>query len=77
MSDDDGVGRSLFLAGLMLVSVMVGILFFDIQQEGEQAFKCFQVATVAMLCGLGGAVSVRGSSFMDESNGRNVLLGVH
>ena len=35
MSDDDGVGRSLFLAGLMLVSVMVGILFFDIQQEGE------------------------------------------
>ncbi|MFL2493913.1 MAG: hypothetical protein ACJ0HH_04105 [Candidatus Thalassarchaeum sp.] len=32
---DDGVGRSLFLAGLMIVSVMVGILFFDIQQEGE------------------------------------------
>jgi len=35
MSDDDGVGRSLFLAGLMLVSVMVGVLFFDIQQDGE------------------------------------------
>lgn len=32
---DDGVGRSLFLAGLMIVSVMVGVLFFDIQQEGE------------------------------------------
>ena len=32
---DDGVARSLFLAGLMIVSVMVGILFFDIQKEGE------------------------------------------
>ena len=34
MDDDDGVGRSLFLAGLMLVSVMVGVLYFDIEQEG-------------------------------------------
>ncbi len=34
MSDDDGVGRSLFLAGLMVVSVMVGVLYFDIEQEG-------------------------------------------
>tara|TARA_B100000029_G_scaffold55465_1_gene50299 strand:- start:2113 stop:2793 length:681 start_codon:yes stop_codon:yes gene_type:complete len=34
MSDDDGVGRSLFLAGLMIVSVMVGVLYFDIEQEG-------------------------------------------
>ena len=32
---DEGVARSLFLAGLMLVSVLVGVLFFDIQQEGE------------------------------------------
>ena len=32
---DEGVARSLFLAGLMVVSVMVGVLFFDIQQEGE------------------------------------------
>ena len=32
---DDGVARSLFLAGLMIVSVFVGVLFFDIQQEGE------------------------------------------
>jgi len=32
---DDGVARSLFLAGLMIVSVLVGVLFFDIQQEGE------------------------------------------
>ena len=35
MADDDGVARSLFLAGLMIVSVMVGILFFDVQKEGE------------------------------------------
>ena len=35
MTDDDGVGRSLFLAGLMIVSVMVGVLFFDVQKEGE------------------------------------------
>ena len=34
MSDDNGVGRSLFLAGLMIVSVMVGVLYFDIEQEG-------------------------------------------
>ena len=34
MSDDNGVGRSLFLAGLMVVSVMVGVLYFDIEQEG-------------------------------------------
>ena len=34
MSDDGGVGRSLFLAGLMVVSVMVGVLYFDIEQEG-------------------------------------------
>ena len=34
MDDDNGVGRSLFLAGLMLVSVMVGVLYFDIEQEG-------------------------------------------
>ena len=32
---DAGVARSLFLAGLMVVSVMVGVLFFDIQKEGE------------------------------------------
>ena len=31
---DDGVARSLFLAGLMLVSVFLGVLFFDIQDEG-------------------------------------------
>ena len=35
MADDDGVARSLFLAGLMIVSVMVGVLFFDVQKEGE------------------------------------------
>ena len=35
MTDDDGVARSLFLAGLMIVSVMVGVLFFDVQKEGE------------------------------------------
>ena len=35
MDDDNGVGRSLFLAGLMLVSVMVGVLYFDIEQEGK------------------------------------------
>ena len=35
MADDDGVARSLFLAGLMIVSVMVGILFFDVQKKGE------------------------------------------
>ena len=34
MDDENGVGRSLFLAGLMLVSVMVGVLYFDIEQEG-------------------------------------------
>ena len=34
MNDEDGVGRSLFLAGLMVVSVMVGVLYFDIEQEG-------------------------------------------
>jgi hypothetical protein len=33
--NDDGVPRSLFLAGLMVTSVMVGVLFFDIQKEGE------------------------------------------
>ncbi len=32
--NDDGVPRSLFLAGLMVTSVMVGVLFFDIQKEG-------------------------------------------
>ena len=35
MTEDDGVARSLFLAGLMITSVMVGVLFFDIQKEGE------------------------------------------
>ena len=35
MADEDGVPRSLFLAGLMFTSVMVGVLFFDIQKEGE------------------------------------------
>ena len=32
---DDGVVRSLFLTGLMVTSVLVGVLFFDIQKEGE------------------------------------------
>jgi hypothetical protein len=32
---DDGVARSLFLTGLMVTSVLVGVLFFDIQKEGE------------------------------------------
>ena len=32
---DAGVARSLFLAGLMVVSVMVGLLFFDVEKEGE------------------------------------------
>jgi len=35
MAEGDGVPRSLFLAGLMITSVMVGVLFFDIQKEGE------------------------------------------
>tara|TARA_B100000405_G_C16710267_1_gene419147 strand:- start:1538 stop:2503 length:966 start_codon:yes stop_codon:yes gene_type:complete len=32
--DDDGAGRSLFLAGLMIGSVMVGGLFYDFESEG-------------------------------------------
>jgi hypothetical protein len=32
--DSDGAGRSLFLAGLMIGSVMVGGLFYDFESEG-------------------------------------------
>ena len=32
---DEGVARSLFLAGLMIVSVLLGVLLFDVKQEGE------------------------------------------
>ena len=32
--DNDGAGRSLFLAGLMIGSVMVGGLFYDFESEG-------------------------------------------
>ena len=44
---DDGVARSLFLAGLMVVSVMVGILFFDVEKEGENLAPIIEGATVS------------------------------
>ena len=34
MAGDNETARSLFLAALMVTSVMTGILFFDIEKEG-------------------------------------------
>ena len=34
MAGDNGVARSLFLSALMITSVMTGILFFGIEEEG-------------------------------------------
>ena len=37
MAGDNETVRSLFLAALMVTSVMTGILFFDIEKEGVNA----------------------------------------
>ena len=37
MAGDNETARSLFLAALMVTSVMTGILFFDIEKEGVNA----------------------------------------
>jgi len=44
--------------------------------EGEMPFKCYLVALVAMMCGLVGTRTMKGSIFMDNNNGRTVLLGI-
>jgi hypothetical protein len=47
-----------------------------IASEGHRPFKCYLFALVAMMCGLLGSRSMHGSLFMDNNNGRNVLLGI-
>jgi hypothetical protein len=44
--------------------------------EGEVALKCYLFALVAMMCGLLANRNGKGSLFMDNSNGRTVLLGI-
>ena len=34
MTEDNGMARSIFLSALMVTSVMTGLLFFDIEDEG-------------------------------------------
>jgi len=48
-----------------------------INEKGERVLKMYLFALVAIMCGLGGAKCLRGSSFMDEKNGRNVVLALH
>lgn len=51
-------------------------LDLKIQLEGETSFRCYLVALVAMMCGLAGSVTTKGSLFCDNENGRTLLLGV-
>lgn len=47
-----------------------------IKEEGEKPLKCYLFALVAMMCGLLATKTMKGSLFMDNSNGRTVLLGI-
>ena len=47
-----------------------------IDEEGEEPLRCYIVAAAAMMCGLRGTQSLKGSLFMDNLQGQRVLLGV-
>lgn len=63
---------------LQAENVPYHILALDlaIEQEGEKPFRCYLVAIFAMMCGLGAARTMKGSTFMDADNGRTVMLGI-
>ncbi|CAE7207557.1 unnamed protein product [Symbiodinium pilosum] len=44
-----------------------------LKQEDEVVFKMFLLAQTCVLCGVTGAVSLQGSHFLNELNGRSVL----
>eukprot|EP00928_Gymnodinium_smaydae_P029384 TRINITY_DN22149_c0_g1_i1.p1 TRINITY_DN22149_c0_g1~~TRINITY_DN22149_c0_g1_i1.p1 ORF type:complete len:1143 (-),score=169.46 TRINITY_DN22149_c0_g1_i1:80-3508(-) len=47
-----------------------------IEEQGEGILKFYLLGLVAVMCALGGASSLKGSTFMNEANAKNVLFGV-
>jgi len=64
---DDGVARSLFLVGIMVTSVMLGVLFFDIEKEGENLAPVIEGDIPSII--LFGSIDSLSLSITDEEMG--------
>ena len=68
MAEDNGAARSLFLAALMITSVMTGILFFGIEDEGvNRAPTIDSNVPDSMIMGELGTINITvfGATFVD------------
>jgi len=48
----------------------------SLQEEGVEVFQIYLFIQVSILCGVTGAITLRGSMFLSELNGRSVLKGL-
>ncbi|CAE7314496.1 unnamed protein product [Symbiodinium natans] len=48
----------------------------SLQEEGFEVFQIYLFVQVSILCGVTGAITLRGSMFLSELNGRSVLKGL-
>ncbi|CAE7266204.1 unnamed protein product [Symbiodinium pilosum] len=48
----------------------------SLQEEGAEVFQIYLFVQVSILCGVTGAITLRGSMFLSELNGRSVLKGL-
>ncbi|CAE7411919.1 AKT1 [Symbiodinium natans] len=48
----------------------------SLEDEGEEVFQTFLFVQVCLLCGVTGNITLRGSMFLSELNGRSVLKGL-
>jgi len=48
----------------------------SLEEEGEEVFQTFLFVQVCLLCGVTGNITLRGSMFLSELNGRSVLKGL-
>ncbi|CAE7790108.1 unnamed protein product, partial [Symbiodinium sp. CCMP2456] len=54
----------------------VWLLQCSLQEEGEKVFGIYLFVQVCMLCGVTGHVTLKGSMFLNELNGRSLLKGL-
>jgi len=73
MAEDNGAARSLFLAALMITSVMTGILFFGIEDEGvNRAPTIDSNVPDSMIMGELGTINI--TVFDEEMGGLSLLI---
>ena len=73
MAEDNGAARSLFLAALMITSVMTGILFFGIEDEGvNKAPTIDSDVPDSMIMGELGTINI--TVFDEEMGGLSLLI---